>query len=171
MTLAPLARLAVMVLLLQTVALFAAAQSPAPSLDFEYYRARVEPIFLKKRPGHARCVVCHAGSNNAFRLQPLSAGSSTWTEEQSRRNFEMVSRLVTPGDPASSRLLLHPLSPKAGGDAFHSGGRQFPSQDDPDWRVLADWVRNAKVNVSDNALKESTASAPQRCAWGLHPPG
>jgi hypothetical protein len=143
-TLASLAKLAVIVLFLQTAALFAAGHSTTQSLDFEYYRTRVEPIFLKKRPGHARCVVCHAGSNNAFRLQPLPAGSTTWTEEQSRRNFEIVSQLVTPGDPTSSRLLLHPLSPKAGGDAFHSGGRQFASQDDPDWRVMADWVRNAK---------------------------
>lgn len=153
MTLAPVARLAVIVIVLHTAALFAATQSPIPSLDFEYYRTRVEPIFLKKRPGHARCVVCHAGSNNAFRLQPLPAGSTTWTEEQSRQNFEIVSRLVTPGDPASSRLLLHPLSPEAGGDRFHSGGRQFASQNDPDWRVLADWVRNAKNARVDNTLK------------------
>ena len=139
-TLAPLAKLAVIVLFLQTAASSAAGQSPTPSLDFEYYRARVEPIFLKKRPGHARCVVCHAGSNNAFRLQPLPAGSLTWT-------FSAPPR-PPPGDPTSSRLLLHPLSPKAGGDAFHSGGRQFTSQDDPDWRALADWVRNAKIHAS-----------------------
>jgi hypothetical protein len=147
-TLTTLARLAVIVLFPEMVALFAAGQSPTQSLDFEYYKTRVEPIFLKKRPGHARCVVCHAGSNNAFRLQPLTPGTTTWTEEQSQRNFEIVSRLVTPGDPTSSRLLLHPLSPKGGGDAFHSGGRQFASQNDPDWRVLADWVRSAKINPS-----------------------
>jgi hypothetical protein len=94
------------VLLLQTSAVLAAAPASIQSLDFEYYRTRVEPIFLKKRPGHARCVVCHVGSTNAFSLQPLSAGSSTWSEEQSRRNFQIVSRLVTPGDPASSRLVL-----------------------------------------------------------------
>jgi hypothetical protein len=147
-TLTTLARLAVIVLFPEMVALFAAGQSPTQSLDFEYYKTRVEPIFLKKRPGHARCVVCHAGSNNAFRLQPLTPGTTTWTEEQSQRNFEIVSRLVTPGDPTSSRLLLHPLSPKGGGDAFHSGGRQFASQNDPDWRVLADWVRSTKINAS-----------------------
>jgi hypothetical protein len=140
--------LVVIVLFLQPAALFAVTQSTTPSLDFEYYRTRVEPIFLKKRPGHARCVVCHVGSNNAFRLLPLSAGSTIWTEEQSRHNFEMVARLVTPGDPTTSRLLLHPLSAEAGGDRFHSGGRQFTSQNDPDWLVLADWVRNAKTNAS-----------------------
>ena len=45
--LAPLAKLAVIVLLLQAAALFAAGHSPTQSLDFEYYRTRVEPIFLK----------------------------------------------------------------------------------------------------------------------------
>jgi len=136
------------ILVLQVATLSATAQSPTQSLDFDYYRTRVEPIFLKKRPSHARCVVCHVASNNAFRLQPLPAGSSTWTEEQSKRNFDIVSVLVTPGEPASSRLLLHALSPEAGGDPFHSGGRQFASQNDPDWQVLAAWVRGAKVNAS-----------------------
>jgi len=139
-TLATLARPAVIVLVLQTAALFAAAQSPTQSLDFEYYRTRVEPIFLKKRPGHARCVVCHAGANNAFRLQPLPAGSTTWTEEQSRRNFESASRLVNRANPAASILLMHPLAKEAGGDEFHSGGRQFLSKDDPDWKAIAAWA-------------------------------
>ncbi len=113
----------------------------AQSLDFETYRARVEPLFLKKRPGHARCVVCHEANNSAFRLQPLAPGATSWTEEQSRKNFESVSRLVKRGDPADSRLLKHPLSPEAGGDKFHGGGRQFKSQDDPDFQVVADWIR------------------------------
>jgi mono/diheme cytochrome c family protein len=140
----PLAKPTLILLLLQAAPWMAVAQSPTESLDFDYYRTHVELLFLKKRPGHARCVVCHAGSTNALHLQPLTAGSTAWTEEQSRRNFKIVSLLVTPGDPNSSHLLLHPLSPDAGGDAFHSGGRQFASREDPDWRVLADWVRNAK---------------------------
>jgi hypothetical protein len=28
---------------------------------------------------------------------------------------------------------------------FHSGGRQFGSQDDPNWKILADWVNGAKL--------------------------
>src|SRR6202050_3981171 len=58
------------------------------ALDFETYRPRVEPIFLKRRPGHARCAVCHEANNSAFRLQPLPAPGAVWTEEQSRRTFE-----------------------------------------------------------------------------------
>jgi hypothetical protein len=111
----------------------------AQSLDYGTYKKSVEPIFVKKRPGHARCVACHSASNNAFGLQPLPEGS-TWTEEQSRRNFESVSRLVNPANPQASKLLIHPLAHEAGGDEFHSGGRQFLSKDDPDWKVIAAWI-------------------------------
>jgi hypothetical protein len=116
----------------------------AQALDFETYRSRVEPIFLKRRTGHARCVVCHEANNSAFRLLPLAPGSTAWTEEQSRRNFENVSHLVTPGNPTASKLLMHPLSPEAGGEEFHGGGRQFATQTDPDWVAIAAWIRQSK---------------------------
>jgi hypothetical protein len=120
------------------------AKTP-PTLDYEFFKNRVEPIFLTKRPDHARCYLCHVESNNAFRLERLSPGARDWTEEQSRRNFETVSILVNPGDPGTSRLLLHPLAPEGGGDVFHSGGRQFPSKRDPAWRALAAWVNGATL--------------------------
>jgi hypothetical protein len=124
----------------------AATDSPeSPTLDYAFFKTRVEPIFLEKRPTHARCYVCHEEANHALKLAKLSPGNTNWTEEESRRNFDTVSRLVTPGDPLASILLLHPLSPEAGGDAFHSGGRQFESQSDPDWKTLADWVRGQKA--------------------------
>ena len=121
----------------------AAAQS-APSLDYDFFKSRVEPVFLKKRAGHTRCYVCHAESNNAFRLEKLESGAKSWSEEQSRRNFATVSTLVTAGDPATSRLLMQPLAPEAGGNVFHSGGRQFASRQDPDYQVLAQWISGAK---------------------------
>jgi hypothetical protein len=116
-----------------------------PKLDYEFFKSRVEPVFLTKRPDHARCYVCHVESNNAFHLERLAPGARAWTEEQSRRNFEMVSILVNPGDPDTSRLLLHPLGPEGGGDVFHSGGRQFASKRDPAWRTLAAWVNGATL--------------------------
>ena len=121
------------------------AAPTVPILDYEFFKSRVEPVFLTKRPDHARCYVCHVESNNAFRLERLAPGARAWTEEQSRRNFEMVSILVNPGDPDTSRLLLHPLGPEGGGDVFHSGGRQFPSKRDPAWRTLAAWVNGATL--------------------------
>lgn len=111
----------------------------AQTLNYETYKKTVEPVFTKKREGHARCVACHSASNNAFRLQPLADGS-TWTEEQSRLNFESVSKLVNRKNPQASMLLTHPLAHEAGGDEFHSGGRQFLSKDDPDWKAIAAWI-------------------------------
>ena len=131
-------RLAILTAILAS---FAAAQS----LDFSTYRAKVEPIFLKKREGHARCVVCHAGAGNAFRLQPLAPGATAWTEEQSKQNFDAVSKLVSKANLMASPILKHPLAEDAGGDNFHSGGRQFLSQNDPDWKAIADWARAAQL--------------------------
>jgi hypothetical protein len=114
----------------------------AQALDYEFFKTRVQPVFLGKRPGHTRCVVCHSErSNNAFRLEKRAAGATTWSEEQSRRNFEMASRLVVPGDAQAGLLLTHPLAPEAGGSAYHSGGRQFASRNDPQWKILSQWAR------------------------------
>jgi hypothetical protein len=107
-------------------------------LDFEFFKSKVQPIFLAKRPGHARCISCHA-SGTPLRLQPLSAGSTTWNDEESRKNFDAVRRFVVPGS-AKSRLLIHPLAEQAGGDFFHNGGKHWDSQNDPEWQTLKAWV-------------------------------
>jgi hypothetical protein len=122
--------------------------SAAGSLDFEFYRTRIEPIFLKpRRPdegsGNA-CYTCHTKVASRLRLQPLSPGATSWTEAQSRKNFEIVSHLVTPGEPLKSPLLLHPLAPEAGGDPTHTGGKFWASEANPEWQMLASWVRGGK---------------------------
>jgi len=118
----------------------AVSSSPArPSLRYDFFKAKVEPVFLAKRPGHARCVVCHTTNNAPFHLVPLSPGSTMWNEEQSRRNFELVQRVVQPGY-LESPLLKHPLAEEAGGDAHHGGAQQFSSKEDPDWLTLKAFV-------------------------------
>ena len=57
-----------------------------------------------------------------------------------------MSKLVNPGQPMVSRLLMHPLAPEGGGDVFHSGGRQFMSTKDPDWKTIAAWVNGATLS-------------------------
>jgi hypothetical protein len=117
----------------------------APTLDYGFFKTRVQAVFLEKRPTHTRCVICHAEANNGFRLERLSPGATAWDEEQSRKNFEMASKLVNPGDPDTSRLLMQPLAPEGGGNVFHSGGRQFASKDDPNYKILVDWVNGKKL--------------------------
>ena len=129
------------------------AAAPAGSrLDFERYRKEIEPIFLKQRQGLVKCVTCHAGKvGTRLRLEPMDAGASTWTEAQSRKNFETVSSLISPGRPMSSRLLLHPLSRDAGGDPFHGGGKHWADQTDPEWQALAAWTRGDKAAAPASA--------------------
>jgi len=124
--------------------LAAPTSAGAQALSYDGFKASVQPIFIKKRPEHTRCIVCHAGANNAMRLTPLERGAANFTEEQSRTNFETVSRIVVPGKPMESHFLTHPLQPEFGGGPYHSGGRQFTSTDDPDWKAMAAWVSGAK---------------------------
>lgn len=122
---------------------------PASTLDYAFFRDRVQPIFLAKRPGHARCIVCH--DHGSPRLEELSPGATNWNEEQSRKNFEAWQRVVVPGNPLASRLLMHPLAAEAGGDPFHAGGKQWNSQNDPEWQTLAAWVRTGAPHSSAHA--------------------
>jgi hypothetical protein len=132
-------------LLAAAAALFAAPNSSyAQSLDFGVYQSTVEPIFLTKRDGFTRCVVCHGGSTNSFNLIRLRPGVNAYTEEQSRKNFAVVSNLVVPGKPEDSHLLIYPLVPEEGGGAYHSGGRQWPSKSDPNWQAIAKWINGQK---------------------------
>jgi len=117
----------------------------AQELDYQFFKARIQPIFLKKREGHTRCIICHAGANNAMRLTPLGSGANNFTEEQSKTNYEPLSRIVPHGKPMESHFLLHPLQPEFGGGMYHSGGRQFVSTDDPDWQNMRDWVNGKKL--------------------------
>jgi len=120
--------------------------APAASrLDFEFFKTKVQPIFLAKREGHARCVACHT-KGTPMRLQALSPGATTWDEEQSRKNFQIVVPRVIPRNLTQSRLLIHPLDAEGGGDFYHSGGKHWNSFFNPEWQILANWVCGRKVN-------------------------
>jgi hypothetical protein len=131
----------------------ASPDAQAPQLDYGFFKTRVEPIFLKKRSDdHARCYVCHQMMRHGggpLSLEMLPPGASFWTEEQSRHNFEVVSKLVVPGKPELSLFLRMPLAPEAGGLAdTHQGGRQFATEDDPDWQNMKAWVLGQKAGGS-----------------------
>ena len=124
------------------------AQEPGSTagsaLDFEFFRTKVQPIFLAKREGHTRCVSCHS-KGTPMRLQALSPGASTWNEEQSRKNFQVVVTRVVPYNLLQSRLLLQPLVSEGGGTFYHSGGKHWNSFLDSEWQTLANWVCGRKT--------------------------
>ena len=137
------------VILALAISSSAAAQTPAaaPSLDYEFFKTRVQPIFLTERSGHARCIACH-GSGTPLRLQPPAEGRTTWTEEESRKNFDAVRRMVVPGS-LKSRLLMHPLAEADGGDFYHNGGKHWSSRNDAEWLTLKAWVMGEKITTTE----------------------
>ena len=141
--------LAVMGLLVSTPSPAIQQPTSSPSLDFEFFRTRVQPVFTTKRPGNARCVSCHA-FGTPMRLQPLPADSGTWNEDESRKNFDVIRLRVVPGNPEASRLLRHPLVESAGGDPQHDGGKHWASKDDPEWQTLAAWVRGETLHSASS---------------------
>jgi hypothetical protein len=131
-----------LIFLLMRVQAAPAAQTGG-ELDFQVYKAKVQPLLLEKRPGHARCITCHS-TGTAFRLIRLPQGRAAYTEEESRKNFDAASRMVLAGVPLKSRLLIMPLAHEAGGTEFHPGGKHWDSQGDPEWKALATWVAGGR---------------------------
>jgi len=153
-------RLVLATLLLAAAPLCAqqAVQSSAPSgapsataLDFEFFKAKVQPILTTKRDGNARCISCH-GSGTPMRLQPLLDGAATWNDTDARKNFEQMSARIVPGKPDDSRLLRHPLAEEAGGDPHHDGGKHWTSKNDPEWQTLAAWANGATLQSTAKPL-------------------
>jgi len=147
-------------------------QQPAPppastALDYDYYKARVQPLFLEKREGHARCVTCHGGSAT-LRLQRLPEDATGWTEEQTQKNFEAVKAMVVPGSPGASKLLRHPLSRDAGGDVFHGGGQHWTTKSDPDWKVLEAWVNGATMASHPSATRRARIIQTNAAGDNIH---
>ena len=93
-----------------------------------------------------------------MRLQALSPGASTWNEEQSRKNFQVVVTRVVPYNLLQSRLLLQPLVSEGGGTFYHSGGKHWNSFLDSEWQTLANWVCGRKTTEKMVELTGSCAA-------------
>lgn len=121
----------------------AAAES---ALDFEFFRSCVQPVFATPREGHIRCSNCHSSGLIGFALAPENGRE--WSDQEARRAFSTITRLVIPGNPEQSRFLLKPLHPDGGGSYTHNGPRRWQSRDDPEWRMLAEWVRGERKGTN-----------------------
>lgn len=132
----------------QALAAWVSAADPVPGgpaevadVSFEFFRTCVQRIFQDREQVAHRmeCAACHGSGVRGF-AQDLPDGRDFWDEQESRENFELLSRFIDPGNPLGSRFLTHPLDSHEGGDNYHSGGRRWRSQDDPEWQMLAAWV-------------------------------
>jgi HEAT repeats len=118
--------------------------------DFNYFTAFVQPLFVKKY-GNAACVNCHTPESNSYgRFRILPPGpSGRYTLQQSRVNFASVLAVIDRHDPMKSKLLLKPLDPTTREGAArglnHDGGVFWHNQYDPDFEIVADWLKGAKL--------------------------
>jgi hypothetical protein len=116
-------------------------------VDFQFFRACVQRVFQNPREGHIRCSNCHNAGQIGFAPVPAE-GRAEWNEEEARRAFGVITRLIVPGNPVESRFLLKPLHPDGGGSYAHNGVRRWQNRDDPEWQMLAAWVRGEKKGTS-----------------------
>jgi hypothetical protein len=118
------------------------AARPEPPLDFEFFRSCVQRVFAVPREGHILCSNCHSSGLIGFAPAPQSG--SAWSDQEANRAFLTISRLIIPGNPEQSRFLLKPLHPDGGGSYTHNGPRRWQSRNDPEWRMLAEWIRGER---------------------------
>jgi hypothetical protein len=123
------------------------AQKTQPELDFAFFRSCVQPVFRNPREGQIRCSNCHGGGQMGFAPVPAE-GRGEWNDEEAKRAFQVISRLIIPGNPDQSRFLHKPLHPDGGGSYAHNGVRRWQNKKDPEWQMLASWVRGDRKGNS-----------------------
>ncbi len=116
--------------------------APEPELDFEFFRSCVQQVFANPREGQLPCSRCHSGGLIGF--APAPGRGDTWTDEEAQRAYELIARVITPGNPEQSRFMIKPLHPDGGGAYTHNGPRRWQSQGDQEWQMLAGWVRGER---------------------------
>ena len=106
--------LIVLWLAIPLLALQVNAQQPpaAPAaLDFEFFRTRIQPVFLKKRPDLARCYVCHS-QGTPLVLEGVPPGPHTLSveviDERGVRQGPRLHHVTVPGPDAVVRVTVAP---------------------------------------------------------------
>jgi hypothetical protein len=120
---------------------YVAAKEPA--IDFAFFRSCVQPVFQNPREGHIKCSNCHNAGLIGF--APVPSDGKAWNDEEAKRAFGVITRLIVPGNPEQSRFLLKPLHPDGGGSYAHNGVRRWATRKDPEWQMLAGWVRGERT--------------------------
>ena len=127
------------------------AQSPpaSPALDFEFFKTRVQPIFLAERPGHARCIACHG------RARPCGCSRSRAGRHGLDRRGVAEELRYRPADGRAGQREEPAADASARGKCRRrllSQRRQaLESQDDPEWQTIKSWVMGADARASGTA--------------------
>ena len=124
-------------------------------LSFAYFQKCIDPIFLAQLQGQGGATTntcagggCHdtvTGTGGALRLisaaQPVDLADPANTPDVIRvsdiyKNFYSAQGMVVVGNPLQSRLVVKPLVL----GVFHGGGQVFPSESDPNVKLIKYWI-------------------------------
>ncbi len=135
-------------------------------LSFAYFEKCINPIFLAQLQIDLNGTVstntcagsgCHdtsTGTGGAFRVvpaaQPVDVTNPANTPDVIRasdmyKNFYSAQGAVVMGSPTQSRLLAKPLLL----NVLHGGGLIFPSQQDPNAKLIAYWISHPAPQGQD----------------------
>ncbi len=119
-----------------------------------FFKEKVVPILIRKN-----CFGCHGPKAfNDLRLDPgIPMLEDLFTQEMSQGNRKAMlgdnTRMVhLSGDVEQSKQLLKNIPIEQGG-IIHLGGNNFFKKNDPDYKVLLEWLKLEKKDVQEKAGK------------------
>ncbi len=121
-------------------------------LGLARFRAEVNPWFYRRGEDGVSCAKCHA-THNVLRIGE-GDGSGDRDGEPLMINYNSVLKVVNLGDPEASLLLRKPRSPLGQGGPepssptglTHVGGPRWEGGDDPAYRAILGWLREAAAD-------------------------
>ena len=123
-------------------------------LDYEYFKAHIQPILTAKGSDGLACVNCHANHTIFKLVEPDEYG--VLAEAHVRRNYASAIGVVNLKNPQSSLLVNKPTSrdDSAGiGDSqrFSHGGdlRWAAGNNSPEYRTILRWIQGERLGSAE----------------------
>ena len=113
------------------------------TLDYEYFKAKVQPIFLTKRAGPcALRDVPRRRQQHAEAAEASRRARRAWGEEDTRKNFDTVSKIIhAVDDPLTAQDPDPPARPRGGRRRLPLRRPAVRQPNDPHWKTITDWPR------------------------------
>lgn len=131
----------------------ARTSTPPRTLDYAYFKDKIQPILQRPgRDGNA-CVQCHA-THAIFKLNPPPPNGQ-YTEEQLRENYRSALKVVDVLEPEKSLILRKPTSTSESEGVIdsarisHGGGLRWGTDSD-EYRTILEWINGAKKRIANN---------------------
>lgn len=139
----------------QAIALYGADKPVSTvmrTLDYDFFVARVMPLFTVKGNDGNACVNCH-DTHAILRLSRPDA-NGRFTDSQLRNNYASALRVVDTINPENSLLLRKPISDASQEGVVgakrtpHGGGQRWFGTDDPAYRTVLEWINGATLKAA-----------------------